>query len=294
MGAINYIAGNTFRLMRRQWFLSTLTLLTAAAMFWLLGVISLTAINVQNVMNRIESELVVQVYFKKGIDVQLCVEKIKTLSWVTDVTVISPEDSLAKLESRLGQQSRATKLIGENPLPWSVSLGVTRAEDVDILAKNLIVMPEVDDVVYAGTFIKKLGKLSTLINRILLAILILTLFITSLVVFNTIRISLFSQREEISIMSLVGATRGYIAFPFILQGLILAGLGSVLSALGLAFLYDSGLKMLQESLPFVPLVVDSFVLIRFYVILVILGVALGWICSYISVSRYIAVATRPL
>jgi len=294
MDATIYVLLNTFRLLRRQWVLSFLTLLTAAAMFWLLGIMSLASINVRHLLFKLENELLIQVYLRRDVDVDSIVSRIKKMNWVSEVTTISPEQSLQKLEERLGRQSHATRLIGENPLPWSVQIRVHSFQDIDILAKALNTMQEVEDVVYAGTFINRLAKISSMTNSGVVTMLILVLFITSLVIFNTIRISLFSQKDEISIMSLVGATHGYIAYPFVFQGIILSGTGSLLAVLGLIYLYGSGVKTLQESLPFLTLVDEISVLFRFYLILILFGIGLGWICSYISVSRYISVTTKPI
>ena len=295
MEAVVYIFDNAFRLLRRQWVLSLLTLFTAAAMFWLLGIISLTSMNVKYVMHKLENELLVQVYLKKNIgNVDDIADKIKKMNWVSDVNTISPEQAMEKLEERLGRQSHATKLIGENPLPWSLQVSVRNIGDIDILVRALSAMQEVEDVVYAGAFIKRLERISYLANSGVATMLFLVLSITSLVIFNTIRISLFSQRDEIFIMSLVGATHGYIAYPFIFQGIIISGTGSILAVSGLVYLYESGVKILQESLPFLPLIDEVSLLFRFYLILILFGIGLGWVCSYISVSRYISVSTKPI
>ena len=294
MEAVIYIIDNAFRLLRRQWVLSFLTLLTAAAMFWLLGIIVLASVNVQHLMDKLESELQIRAYLQKDTNVEHVVEEIKKMNWAAEIIIISPEQALAKLEENLGRQSQATRLIGENPLPWSLQIHVRSIGDVDILAKALNTMQEVEDVVYAGAFINRLEKILYMVNSGVITMIFLVLFITSLVIFNTIRISLFSQRDEISIMSLVGATHGYIAYPFILQGIILSGTGSILAVLGLGYLYGSGVKILQEALPFLPFVDEFAVLFKFYLLLILFGIGLGWVCSYISVSRYIAVATKPI
>jgi cell division transport system permease protein len=294
MDAAIYIFLNTIRLLRRQWVLSLLTLLTAAAMFWLLGIMSLASINVRNLLHKLENELLIQVYFRKDIDVESVVDRIEKMSWVSEVTTISPEQAMEKLEERLVGQAHATGCRGESPLPWCIQIRVHSYMDIDILARALNTMYEVEDVVYAGTYINRLARISYLTNSGVVTMLFLVLFITSLVIFNTIRISLFSQKDEISIMSLVGATHGYIAYPFIFQGIILSGLGSILAVLGLAYLYGSGVKTLQESLPFLALVHEVSVLFKFYLLLILFGIGLGWICSYISVSRYISVSTKPI
>jgi len=101
MEAVVYIFDNAFRLLRRQWVLSLLTLFTAAAMFWLLGIISLTSMNVKYVMHKLENELLVQVYLKKNIgNVDDIADKIKKMNWVSDVNTISPEQAMEKLKER--------------------------------------------------------------------------------------------------------------------------------------------------------------------------------------------------
>ena len=295
MEAAAYIIDNAFRLLRRQWVLSLLTLFTAAAMFWLLGIISLASMNIRNIMHKLENEQQIQVHLKENIsDVESVADKIKKMSWVSDINTISPEQAMDKLEERLGRQSHVTKLIDGNPLTWSIHVRVRNIGDVDILVKALNAMQEVEEVVYAGAFIKRLEKISYLANSGVVTILFLVLSITSLVIFNTIRISLFSQRDEIFIMSLVGATHGYIAYPFILQGIIIAGSGSILAVSGLVYLYSSGVEILQENLPFLPLVNEYSLLFSFYLMLILFGIGLGWVCSYISVSRYISVSTKPI
>jgi len=294
MDAIIYIFNNTFRLLRRQWVLSLLTLLTAAAMFWLLGIISLASINLTNLTTQLESDLILQVYLRKNADIDILVDKIRKTNWVSDLETISPEQALESLEERLGHQSNAMRLLGENPLPWSIKVSVNNFSNIDIMAKALNSMDEVEEVVYAGAFIKRLEKISSLTNSGVITMIFLVLFITSLVIFNTIRISLFSQIEEISIMSLIGATHSYIAYPFIFQGIVLSGLGSILAVLGLIYLYGAGVRVFQESLPFLPLVNEIMVLLKLYLMLILFGIGLGWVCSYISVSRYISVTTKPI
>ncbi|MCL2146320.1 MAG: permease-like cell division protein FtsX [Synergistaceae bacterium] len=294
MDAIVYIFNNTFRLLRRQWVLSLLTLLTAAAMFWLLGIISLASINVKNLMQNLESDLVLQAYLNKNVDIEALVDKISKLDWVSSIETISPEQALESLEERLGYRSHATRLIGENPLSWSIQIRANNFANIDILARTLYSMQEVEYIVYAGAFIKRLERISSMTNSGVITMLFLVLFITSLVIFNTIRISLYSQIDEIAIMSLVGATHGYIAYPFILQGTILSGLGSILAVMGLIYLYGAAVGIFQESMPFLPLVNEIFVLFKFYLVLILFGIGLGWICSYISVSRYISVTTKPV
>ena len=146
MEALIYIIDNAFRLLRRQWVLSLLTLITAAAMFWLLGIISLTSMNIRHLVDRLENELLMQAYLHRNADIEHVVREIERMTWVSEVSAISPEQALERLEERLGRQSHATRLIGENPLPWSIQIRVRSIGDIDILAKT--VAPITDAVAF--------------------------------------------------------------------------------------------------------------------------------------------------
>jgi cell division transport system permease protein len=123
---------------------------------------------------------------------------------------------------------------------------------------------------------------------------VLSIMVTSLVVYNTIHISLYSRREEIAIMFLIGATRGYISTPFVLEGTFLALIGSLLAVLGITSAYLPGVRLLQSSLPFLSLVEDARTIWQFGMLLAGFGATLGWVCSYIVVTRFMNSATKPL
>lgn len=295
MTTFKYILRDVGRLLINHWILGLLTLITAAVMLWILGMGTLFSLNVENVLARLESELVVQAYLKKDSDVEGTARRIEGMSTVKAVRIYSPADSLAKLQEKMGSQSRALDLMGDNPIPWNFEIHVSDAADVEGLVRALAEMPEVEDVVYAGMVVQRLTALSRVSSRVALILFILSAVITALVVYNTIHISLYSRREEISIMYLVGATRTYIATPFVLQGTLLALLGALIAVGGIVLTYFPGIALLQGNLPFLKtsLIGDSQVILRFCGLLVGFGATLGWVCSTIVVTRFMNSVTRP-
>lgn len=294
MTIFKYILRDTGRLLVRHWFLGILTLITAAVMMWILGLTSLFAMNVQNLLQKLESELVVQAYLRKDSEVEKIADQIRAIPSVTSLKALSPEDTLEKLETRRGGQSRAIELIGENPLPWNFEIRVHSASEVEGLVRTLMGMPDIDDVVYAGMVVQRVATLSRIASKAAAVMFLLSIMITSLVVYNTIHISLYSRREEIGIMFLVGATRSYISTPFVLEGTFLALVGSIIAVIGLTSIYLPGIQLLQSSLPFLSLVDDRRTIGQFCVLLVGFGATLGWICSCIVVVRFMNSTTRPI
>ncbi|NLL37591.1 MAG: ABC transporter permease [Fretibacterium sp.] len=293
MTTFSYILRDTGRLLIRHWFLGLLTLLTTSVMVWILGLTTLFSLNVRHQLSRLESELVVQPYLKKGAEVEKVAEKIRAMPAVLSLKPLSPEDSLAKLQSRMGSQSRALSLMGTNPLPWNFEVRVRSAREVEPLVRTLMGMEEIDDVVYAGMVVQRVASLSRVTSRAAVVMFVIAILVTSLVVYNTIHISLYSRREEIAIMYLVGATRSYISTPFVLEGTFLALLGSLMAVGGIALAYLPGIRILQENLPFLSLLENPRVIGQFCLLLVGFGATLGWVCSCIVVMRFMSSTIRP-
>ena len=162
MTTLKYILRDTWRLLFHHWVLGLLTMITAGVMLWILGITTLLSINIENILSQLESELVVQAYLVKDntLDVEAIARKIQGLPQVYSMKVFSPSDSLAKLQTRMGSQSRALEMIGDNPIPWNFEIHVHSARDVEPLVESLKTMPEVEDVVYAGLVVRRISALS--------------------------------------------------------------------------------------------------------------------------------------
>ena len=293
MTTFKYILRDMGRLLIHHWVLGLLTLITASVMLWILGLTTLFSFNIRTFLSQLESELVVQVFLKKGSEVERVAGNIRSMPSVADLQAFSPDESLVRLQTKMGSQSRALDLMGTNPIPWNFKVRVRSARDVEPLVRTLMSMPEVDDVVYAGMVVQRVSALSHVAARIALLMFALSVVVTSLVVYNTIHISLYSRREEISIMYLVGATRSYIATPFVLEGTFLVLLGALIAVTGIVATYLPGIRILQENLPFLTLASDSRLIGRFCILLIGFGATLGWVCSCIVVARFMHSATSP-
>ncbi len=297
MTTLRNVLRDTCRLLVNHWVLGLLTLITAGVMLWVLGITTLLSLNLENLLSRLESELAVQAYLVKDntLDVEAVARKIQALDNVYTVKTFSPSESLAKLQQKMGSQSRALEMLGDNPIPWNFEIHVNSAEDVEPLVEALKAMPEVEDVVYAGLVVKRISALSRISSQAALVMFVLAVIITALVVYNTIHISLYSRREEIGIMYLVGATRAYIATPFILEGTLLAFLGALIAVGGIAGAYFPGIELIRENLPLLSsiLLTERMIIWRFCGLLAGFGATLGWVCSYLVVTRFINDITRP-
>ena len=296
MTTFNYVLRDTARLLTRHFFLGVLTLVTTAAMMWMLGITTLFSLNIQNLLQHLESDLVISAYLRRDSNVTQLADTVRAMESVGSLRTISPQEKLSRLETRMGrQQARTLDLIGDNPLPWSFEIRVRSASEVRHLVSMLMAMSDVDDVIYSGMVVERVSAISRVASQAAVIMFVLSVMITCLVVYNTIHISLYSRQEEIGIMFLVGATRSYISTPFVLAGTFLAFLGALTAVLGITSAYIPGIRILQENLPFLRGLVEDYRTIgHLGMLLTGFGATLGWVCSFIVVTRFMSSATKPL
>lgn len=295
MGSFKYTFRDAARLIVRHWGLSFLTVLTSMAVFYLIGASVLLVLNTRHIVSVLEGELSIQAYLVPNAKYEETAKIIMAYPHVTKVSIIMPETALERLKRRIGQNMLdALTLLGENPLPASLEIWVDRAGNVAEVARSLSTVSEITDVVYAGKLAEKLAKFSKFAGHFSVAILVVAITASAVVLFNTIRIAVYSKEEEIGIMLMVGATPTFVALPFVIQGMILGGLGSLGASLLLALSYNGIMERLRELLPFLPFLEKSTVTLQLGALLVGAGATVSLIASLIAVETFTKRAMRPL
>lgn len=295
MGSFKYAFRDAARLIFRHWGLSFLTLVTSMAVFYLIGASVLLVVNTRHIVGILEGELSIQAYLAPNVASQDIALRARALEHVTKVKIITSEMALERLRQRLGsRQADALTLIGENPLPSSLEIWVDRASSVNVVAKELSLYSEIQDVVYAGNLAEKLAKFSRFAGHFSLAVLIISVSASAVVLFNTIRIAVYSKEEEIGIMLMVGATPAFVALPFVAQGVLLGGLGSFGASALLAISYNGILERLKDLLPFLPFVEQGVLIAQLGVILVGAGATVSLVASLVAVETFTRRAMKPL
>jgi cell division transport system permease protein len=205
------------------------------------------------------------------------------LGGVTSATYISKEEALNKMKDRFGA-GMLEGIEDENPLPASFVLGVDQtilqAGAAETLSRKLKRYPEVDDVVFAGDILTRLGRIMHTIELLGLAFSILVAFAALFIVANTVRVAISDRRKTVEIMQLVGATRGYILTPFVLLGGMLGLLGAALSAIALYWMTGYISKQLINIIFLEPQEIIAFVLG---------GLFLGMIGAMAATQKYLKI-----
>lgn len=294
MARIKYIMRDGWRLIWRHFGMSLLTIFTAMAVFFVVGATMLFILNMRSVIANMENQLSIQAYLKADAELEKTAAAVRGIRGVESVTMITKETALERLRARLGNQAEAVTLLGENPLPESLEIHVAKASQVADVASRLASVKEIEDIVYAGHVAEKLTRLSSFVEKFSIIMLAVALTASGVVLFNTIRISVYSRAQEIDVMMKVGATSTYVAFPFVIQGFILGFFGALAASTALGYSYLSALERLRDMLPFIAFIESKRLLANLFIMLICCGAVVSLIASLIAVEKFIRKASKPL
>ncbi|MFZ2299938.1 MAG: permease-like cell division protein FtsX [Candidatus Moraniibacteriota bacterium] len=217
---------------------------------------------------------------------------------ITSIEYVSRDNALKQFLADSGGDpiiAQAIEEIGENPLLASLVIRAVRPEDYPLIVEQIeqsTFQNDVSRINYAKNrkIFERLDRINTTTARAGLILGTIFIFVAILITFNTIRITIYSHRQEFEIMRLVGASNIYVRMPFVFEG-ALYGLVAAIIATGLLFgiaYYIAPLT--QGALPqgnFMNLYLDSFWSI--FIGLILLGISLGVVSSAIAIRRYLKV-----
>jgi len=278
----------------RNKFSSLLSAVTTGFALFLLGISFLIGVNLEFIFQTVEAQMEIQAYLKKDVqkgEVSKTIEQVKKIQGVTEVKYISREDALEELKAMFGDKASVLDgLGGENPLPASIRVKTDGAEEIENVAFELNKMDVVDEVIFQKEISRRLSSIGRAIQYVSYGGVIIVGLVAVMVIGNSIRLTINSRRHEISIMKLVGATDGFIVGPFLLEGVVLGVMGSILGALFAVLLYLWIFKSMLTLMPFLPLFrLDVKVAGDMLGIMLITGIAVGITGSVFSLRRYLNV-----
>ncbi|MBI4118200.1 MAG: ABC transporter permease [Parcubacteria group bacterium] len=288
----------------RNGFVSLASVLVLTITLFMIGSLVFFSAIMETALAQIKDKVDVNVYFLTGAEeaaILALQKELSTLPEIEKVTYTSKEDALALFKDRHSNDIltlQALEELGENPLGASLNIKAKDAEQYASIARFLenknTEAPAgeriIDKVNYYQNkvVIDRLARVIDSAETLGIAIVAILAFISLIITFNTIRLAIYTAREEISVMRLVGAEKRYIRGPFLVEG-FLHGVISAVIVLVLFFpltYYLGG----PTARFFGGVNVYEYYLGNFgelFLIVVLSGIALGIGSSFIAVRRYI-------
>jgi cell division transport system permease protein len=243
---ILYFIAEAFRGLRANSLVNLLAVGTISMAMLIVGFFLILFFNIRSTVNTLSDRLVVSVYLKNGLtqhEKDFLFGRLKAEPGVKKAGYVSKDDALNRFKTELQGQEALIQNLGENPLPDSFELVIDRAfaetGRLEILVKRLGASPGVEDVSYGKKGAEMIATLYRLLTYGGTALAILLGVSVVFIISNSVRLALYSRGQEIELMQWIGATRGFIQGPFLIEGTVLAMVGSGLAVGILAIIFYS-------------------------------------------------------
>lgn len=274
--------------------MSFASVLAITAMMLILGLFFVISVNINLFSEMIQKDYdYVEVYLKDDIDAKQ-VDKIKSklenISGVKDVEYRSKQEALKIMKQRWGESGYLLDSLGDNPLPNSFVINAEDNETANNINKFAKQIDGVEDVKYYKETVDKLTKASNFLQYSAIVIMIFLIVVSVIVVSNTIKLTVLNRAKEISIMKYVGATNWFVRGPFLIEGIFLGIVSSMIAAALTWLIYIQIEKLIGDDIMVIlssPLVPAEYLAVNLLVIFLAIGVSVGASGSIVSMRKFL-------
>ena len=292
---LTYLIGEGFSNVfknKKQAFTAIGTMFLAMLIF---GVFFVIGQNLNHFVEQIEKDQAMQVYIKDEAtqeQIDTLKKQIMDIDGVNTVEYVSKADALQIMKDRMGAD--LLEAVDENVLPASYVIRMTDLTKSDEIQEKIEKLENVDSITSSNKTINTLVKIANGIKGATYVILISLVIFAVFIITNTIKLTVHARRKEISIMKYVGATNGFIRWPFAVEGMIIGLIAGAIAIGVLAIMYSlivrnqGFIQFLNERLRLSMLNFSSM-LNLILIVYTALGIGIGAIGSTISMRKYLKV-----
>lgn len=293
INTIKYYIKESLKSVYRNRIMSLASITTVAATLFILGVFMALAINVNRFAANVEDMIEITAFLKDDVTTlkqQELERQIREIQGVVSVEYESKEKALEKFKEQLGENKDLAKGLEEsNPLPASFIIKVDSPDSVEYVSPRIAQLEGVLKVKDAKKTVQTIGKLVKIVRYSSTVLMIILGTISIFLISNTIKLTVFARKREISIMKFIGATDWFIRWPFILEGLLLGLIGGFLAALIVQNAYTYAANTIQQNIMVFTLVPPQEAVKQIWWQFSLLGTLIGGFGSYISIRKFLIV-----
>lgn len=294
---MGHVSRRALENLRRSRITSSLTVITIAVALSVLSFFALIVGNCAVTVQKESGDMMVMVFLRDNvtpIDVDDIKKGLSDLTQGLKVSYVDKASALASFRTMLGEDAVMLEGIDDqNPLPASINITISNPDVADKLfsdiSERLAASSMIDSIRYSRSGVLQLKRLLTIVEVGGSIGMVFLLVITGFIIANTIKLALYNHRMEIEIMELVGAKRGSIYAPYVLEGL---GQGLLGSVVGIGFIFSIYL-LLSNALTkseMLQIVFPSFQFLSLAMLggIVCAGALVGMGGSFLAVRRFLA------
>ncbi len=246
MGNLGYLTKEGFRNLKVNKLMTVASVTVLFSCLMLIGIAFMLLVNIEAFISDIESENVIMVYvdmeateyeyIKLGND-------LRSLDNVADVENIDKEVAYEEVLSEMDEGLREyLSSLNENPLPDAYRVTISDMSGFESVVNEIKKLDGIERVYENSTLARQLDGIKESVTYISLGMIILLLVVSLFIISNTIKVTMFSRRLEISIMKSVGATNSFIRWPFMIEGIIIGLVAGLLATAAVWGCYEFALS----------------------------------------------------
>ncbi len=281
-------------LVRNGW-MTFASVSAVAIMLLIVGVFLLLILNLNHFATSVEEDVEVRVFIELTATEEQQEElrqKIERVRNVDSITYVPREEGLEQFIESLGEQGEIFETLrGENPLYDVYVVQAVTPHQTEGVANAIENLPYVEEVGYGKDIVDQLFTFTSMARQIGFFLIVGLMFTTMFLIANTIKLTIVARKREIKIMKLVGATNGFIRWPFFVEGLLLGTVGSLIPVAILALGYNKLFDSFSHSIEFmfIDLLSPNPLLFQVAAILIGIGAFIGIWGSMMSVRKFLKV-----
>jgi len=294
LNTLSFIFQRVWRNISTSPYLHLATTATIAFSLVIIGTFGLVYVNINNLIRSWQDNIRVVAYLgdelpeKSRAPLQ---QRLARLYGVGNIRYISKDDAMNRLKRQMKHRLSLLEGLRENPLPASFEIRLVQGwqswNRLDPLVDQIKAFPEIEDVECGQAWLRRFSQFIAFFKLASFIIGVLIAATTVFVCTNTIKLTLYTKRQELDIMRLVGATDGFIQTPFYIQNLIEGLLGSLI-ALGVLFgIYRLFISKVQSTHLLLSGGEITFLSLSACGVLFSVGMLMGWLGSCLSMKQFL-------
>ena len=244
--------------------------------------------NTNKLIEYLRDKYKIEVFFKDDVTEQRVTELVtefKKKNIVQSITVISKKDAERIFKSQFGDDILG--LLGYNPLPISCVINLKKdwpsRLDLQPIISDLKKYREVDEVRHQGKLISRIESYYDRFLQIMIIAISITLIVAIFIISNTVRLTIFSKKELIKSLQLIGATKWFIKGPFIIEGIVHGLIAAVLAVYSLVGIIRFSKYLIYDLTKFGIIFDQVFI----FQVLLSISILVGFIGANRAISRFL-------
>jgi cell division transport system permease protein len=255
---------------------------------FMIGLLGMIIIHGKKLSDYVRENISISLMLKDNLadeQVQNYMKRLQNTSYVKQAEFISREQAAKQLSNELGEDF--VEFLGYNPLPASIDIqlkaGYANNDSISRIERQILSSNLVKEVVYQKSLIDQVNSNISKISMVIISFSLILLIISVILINNTIKLSIYARRFLIRSMQLVGATENFIRMPFIKR----SALHGIIAAMLADLLLIATLYVARQRIPEIVALEDISVFAIFFVAVLVVGVILSAVSTWISVNKFL-------